>query len=78
MIVFANSNIIAQINTFQIYSRWGDLLFVSENFQPNDPVYGWDGTFNSKKLNPGVYVYFAEIEFIDGTKKIYKGDVTLF
>jgi hypothetical protein len=28
-------------------------------------------------MNPAVFVYWAEIEFIDGVKKMYKGDVTL-
>jgi len=26
---------------------------------------------------PGVYVYYAEVEFVDGETILYKGDVTL-
>ena len=45
--------------------------------QPNDITVGWDGFFRGKLMNPAVFVYFAEIEFKDGVKIIYKGDVAL-
>ena len=76
-IIYANNDKIKQVNTFRIYDRWGEQVYLAENFQPNDPAYGWRGTFNDEQLNPAVFVYFAEIEFIDGVKIIYKGDVTI-
>jgi gliding motility-associated-like protein len=76
--IFADPDIVAKVNSFLIFDRWGENLFENYNFQPNDPVEGWDGNFRGQRLNTGVYVYFAEIEFIDGTRKIFKGDVTLF
>ena len=66
-----------QINTFSIHDRWGETVFRADNFQPNDPSFGWDGRFRGKPMNPGVFVYYAQIEFIDGTKIEYKGDLTL-
>jgi len=36
-----------------------------------------DGMFRGEELNPAVFVYLAEIEFIDGEVILYKGDVTL-
>ncbi|MFK7776398.1 MAG: gliding motility-associated C-terminal domain-containing protein [Saprospiraceae bacterium] len=75
--IYANTAKVEKVNTFQIYDRWGALVFSAKNFMPNDPVFGWDGWFNSKQLNPAVFVYFAEIEFIDGKSEIFKGDVTL-
>ena len=68
---------IKEINVFQIYNRWGEMVYQNSGFQPNDPSEGWDGTFRNQSLNPAVFAYFAEIEFIDGVKKLYKGDVTL-
>ena len=56
---------------------FGEVVFENENFQPNDSTEGWDGFFNGEKMNPAVFVYFAEIEFKDGRKIIYKGDVAL-
>ncbi len=75
--IYANNNKIKEINTFQIFDRWGEVVFRADHFQANNSTNGWDGRFRNEKLNPGVFVYFAEIEFIDGVKKIYSGDVTL-
>ena len=75
--IFANNDKVKKINTFQVYDRWGEQVYLAENFDPNDPDYGWDGKLNEERLNPAVFVYWAEIEFIDGVTIIYKGDVTL-
>jgi gliding motility-associated-like protein len=68
---------VTQIKSFYIYSRWGESLFEVQNFQPNDPAFGWDGTHRGREVNTGVYVFMAEVEFNDGQVLIYKGDVTL-
>ena len=66
-----------EISIMEIYTRWGDLVFRKEHFQPNDPQAGWDGTFNGDPLNPGVYVYRIEIIYGDGLEDQLAGDVTL-
>jgi hypothetical protein len=53
------------------------MIYEGINFLPNDPAIGWDGTLNGKLLNPDVFVYWAEVELIDGQKTIFKGEVTL-
>lgn len=68
---------IAQVNSFLIFNRWGESVASFYDFAPNDPAYGWDGWFRGKELDPGVFVYWAEIELINGETKLYKGDVTL-
>ncbi len=68
---------VEKINSFKVFSRWGEQLYEAKDFYPNDNSYGWNGNFKGNKMNPGVYVYFAEIEFSDGLKIVYKGDVTL-
>jgi gliding motility-associated-like protein len=68
---------VANIRILQIFDRWGDLVYQAQNFPPNDPAYGWDGTHLGKPMNPAVFVYYFEVEFIDGTREIIKGDVTL-
>jgi len=68
---------VRKVNSFLIFTRWGESIFENYNFQPNDPAHGWNGFFRNLKANSGVYVYFAEVEFIDGEVLIYKGDVTL-
>ncbi|MEM6963422.1 MAG: gliding motility-associated C-terminal domain-containing protein, partial [Bacteroidota bacterium] len=65
------------VKNFRVFDRWGANVFSLNNFQPNDLTYGWDGTFNGEDLNPGVYLYYAEIEFTDGRVEIFSGDVTI-
>jgi gliding motility-associated-like protein len=68
---------VKKVNTFQIFDRWGNRLFVQNNFFPDDPAHGWDGSFNGRVVNPGVYLYMAEIEYLDGETEIKQGDVTV-
>ncbi len=73
----ADDEQVEQIKQFLVYNRWGEIVYEGFNFQPNDPAYGWDGLFRDEPMNPAVFVYYAEIEFIDGRVESYKGDVTL-
>lgn len=68
---------VRQIRQFQVYNRWGSKVYEASVFQPNDPVYGWDGNFRGRKMDAGVYVFYIEVEFIDGDTEIVKGGVTL-
>lgn len=74
--IFAGPDVL-RINTFQIFDRWGNKVFGKERFLPNDPTYGWDGNFNGTPMNAAVYVFWAEVEFIDGWIELIKGDVLL-
>ncbi len=75
--IFAKAEGISKIKSFLIFDRWGETMFEYYDFQPNDPAYGWDGTFRGELLNPAVFVYFAEVEFIDGSIELFEGDVTI-
>lgn len=75
--LFATPGSVLEIKSLQVYDRWGGLLFFNEHFQPNEERSGWDGSFNGKSLNAGVYVWWAEVEMVDGEKIIMKGDVTI-
>ncbi len=56
----------------KIFDRWGEMVFTS-----NDQNDGWDGTYQSKELNVGVYLYYYKVEFVDGVVIEKSGDVTL-
>lgn len=75
--IFGSERQIRSIKNFTIYNRWGDVLHEANNFLPNDPGMGWDGHFKNLKVNPGVFAYRAEIEYIDGIVEILTGDVTV-
>ena len=68
---------IVVIRKLTLLSRWGEVLFEKQNFLPNDESSGWDGIYKNERMNPGVFVYSAEVEFIDGVIKSYTGDFTL-
>jgi len=38
---------------------------------------GWDGKHNGNFVNPGVYVYTAQVNFLDGKVLTYSGDLTV-
>ena len=56
---------------------WGTLVFENYNFQTNNLSIGWDGRYKGEMLNPGVYTWFAEVEFLDGKVELFEGGVTL-
>ncbi len=68
---------IQEIFNLKIYDRWGNLMFENSHFQPNIPIFGWNGYFNGTQVNPGVFVWIALIEHLNGEIKIYKGDLTV-
>lgn len=55
-----------------IYNRWGQKLFES-----NDIAINWDGTYKGLAQELGVYVYYINYQFKNGTPEFIKGNVTL-
>jgi hypothetical protein len=76
-LIFAKAGIVSDVHSFLVFNRWGEVVFESYHFLPNDPAFGWNGYFRGSLQNPAVFVYFADIKFIDGSRRIFKGDVTL-
>lgn len=67
----------AIITKMQVFDRWGELLWVSGPYPVNVETLGWNGQFKNKDVVPGVYVYYAEILFVDGSSESFSGDVTV-
>jgi gliding motility-associated-like protein len=65
------------VEVFQIFDRWGGLMWEGRNFDLNDPSLGWDGTYNGKPVNPGVFAYVARVNFLDNIPVTYHGTVTV-
>ncbi len=69
---------VSNIKNMIIFDRWGELVYSRQNFMPNDlATNGWDGYLGGKIMDPAVFVYIIEVEFMDGIDLRYKGDVTL-
>lgn len=58
---------------FAVYNRWGQMMF-----ETNDPMQGWDGNFNGKASDPGVFGWYVRASCGEGQEEIFqKGSVTL-
>ncbi|MBK9336269.1 MAG: gliding motility-associated C-terminal domain-containing protein [Lewinellaceae bacterium] len=75
--IFAKPNTVKNIKTMQLFNRWGEAVFQLDNFLPNNPTVGWNGTFRGDPMNPAVFAWMLEVEFIDGVTEVYTGDVTI-
>ncbi len=69
--------VVQEIESFTIFDRWGNMVYLNEHFLPNDPGEAWDGKHNGVTLNPGVYAFNMLVRFSDGRTEIRYGDVTL-
>ncbi len=57
---------------FFIFNRWGELIFES-----HDLDYGWDGTYNGKSVQEGVYTWKIGLKSLyTDEHRIYTGHVT--
>lgn len=68
---------VTRIKSFLVFDRWGEMVYEYKDFDPQDPARGWNGKLDGQPLNPAVFVWFAEVEFVDGSTRVLEGDVTL-
>lgn len=62
---------------WQIYDRWGNLVFALDNFELNNPDYSWDGTFHGMKVEQGVYTWVCEFVYLDGYIETIANTITV-
>ena len=58
--------------TFQIYNRWGQLIF-----ETSDPEAGWTGYYKDKIVEQGVYIYHLSYSDVYGKSVVFRGTVML-
>ncbi|MCF8238868.1 MAG: gliding motility-associated C-terminal domain-containing protein [Saprospiraceae bacterium] len=74
---FADPEKVIRIVELRIYDRWGNAVFRTTDIPVNQTIWGWDGTYRSEPMDPAVFVYVVEVEFINGQRGLFKGDVQL-
>lgn len=66
------------INSLRVYDRWGNLVYEGFGLPINDFSVGWDGRFKGELVNPAVFTWIVEVEFIDDVIEFVTGDVTVY
>lgn len=62
----------ATISEMVIYNRWGNLVYRQTGDTPQ-----WDGTFQGKAADEGIYIYMIRATCKTGRTTVWKGDINL-
>ncbi len=65
------------IESIIIVNRGGVTVFGGTNLSLNDPTDAWDGTFQNRLLNPGVFTYLVRIRYQGDQVIPFSGTITL-
>lgn len=66
------------VRSMTIYDRWGERIFMQEDFPLNDRNYGWDGKYKDGRIaGPEIYTYVIHFICVSGESFEYIGKVTL-
>ncbi|NRA50806.1 MAG: gliding motility-associated C-terminal domain-containing protein, partial [Phaeodactylibacter sp.] len=74
---------VTAIRSVNIFDRWGNQVYQNGGFDVSNGLFCigglplWDGSFKGEFLNMGVYVYVIDVEFLDGIRLVYRGDLSL-
>ena len=73
--IVSNDELIS-VSSINVFDRWGNKVWGFGPFMAMGNTVTWDGLYNGKVLQPGVYVYF--VNFVqDGRAKVRSGDITI-
>ena len=75
--VFADAEQIKEVKSFEIYNRYGEMVFKREGFQPNDEYFGWNGTKSDVKLSNDTYLYSIILVLKNGGEFVKQGSFML-
>ncbi|MBK8558348.1 MAG: gliding motility-associated C-terminal domain-containing protein [Lewinellaceae bacterium] len=75
--IYAQEGTVQTIRNLEVFDRWGSMVFSNQNFSAGDESAGWDGRYRGHVEVPGVFVWWAELEYYDGTTEKIFGEVTL-
>lgn len=76
-VFFLQSRIEYDIDLFQVFDRWGNILFENSGGRSNDEKFGWNGRYKNGKIAPGVYLWQAKVVNKVNEIEYLKGEVLL-
>ena len=68
---------VGTIEVLRIFDRWGNQVFENKNAPLDNPSYAWEGKYNNRLLENGVFIWYAHIKYPDGTSDTMTGTVSL-
>lgn len=71
------ANTVAGIPYMRVMSRFGGIVYECTDCPTGSVNEGWDGRVGGKPIESNVYIWAAEIDFVDGTSQLFTGDITL-
>ena len=66
---------VAEILDFQLFDRWGGLLYEQSRVIPDQKL--WDGRVDGRPMDTGVYVWTARVRYIDGVEEMIGGSLAV-
>lgn len=72
----AGNDDLTEVKSMAIYDRWGTRVYNGQNEIQNESN-GWDGMYNGKMADQGIYSYISKIEMNDGKEREFVGTVLL-
>lgn len=67
-------NDLEEIVDLSVYSRWGNQVYQDRNLLTSIQS-GWDGQYQGRLAEAGIYVYYATIRMDDGIERTISGNV---
>ena len=68
---------VKRIVEFQVFDRFGQKVFQSNDTPVNDKSFGWNGHFKNNFVDSGVFGWTLVVEFEDGERGSYQGNTTV-
>ncbi|MEM7571436.1 MAG: SBBP repeat-containing protein [Bacteroidota bacterium] len=76
--IFPPTGLEGRVLSYQIFDRWGGLIYSAANFSLNETTGWWDGLDLEQQLvSQGVYVYSIQLELLSGEARQLTGTVTV-
>ena len=67
----------SRVLSFMVFDRWGELVYELKDFEIDNKTSLWDGRFRNQEMPGGIYIWKAEVQFIDGYQESFSGETTL-
>jgi gliding motility-associated-like protein len=67
----------SEVEDFEVFNRWGQIVFQTHNATPGDPSGGWNGYIHGQPAAVDTYVYQVVMRYANGTSQLFKGTVIL-